>query len=340
MEFWFSLIKVLALLLFLIGGGLILGFRVPVDGHVTGWSLIAQNGGLFPHGIMPALTLMQGVVFAYSGIELIGTAAGECRNAREILPSAINNVIWRIIVFYVGTVVLLVLLLPWSSYTAGVSPFVTFFSKCGVPGMDSVMNLVVLTAALSSLNSGLYSTGRVLRAMALHGKAPRYLGELNGNAVPSAAILTTVAVYLIGVGLNYLLPTQIFEIMLNMSAIGIISTWCFILICQIRLRQAITAGRIAPTGFPMPGAPLSGWITMVFFLSILVLMTFDYPTGTFSICAIPALALLLLVGWKMVRHDTGDAVPQTYASAELTDDADFSAPSADGLSRMTDVPRD
>lgn len=323
MEFWFSLIKVAALLIFLVVGSAVLGLRVPIDGHTTGLQLITEHGGLFPHGALPALALMQGVVFAYFGIEMIGTAAGECQNVREILPSAINNVIWRIIIFYVGTVTLLVLLLPWSSYQAGISPFVTFFSKLGVPGVDSLMNIVVLTAALSSLNSGLYSTGRVLRALALNGSAPRYLTRMNKQSVPAAAILTTVAIYLVGVGLNYLLPSQIFEIVLNMASLGIISTWCFILLCQIKLRQAIKAGRIAPTGFAMPGAPFTSWLSIVFFLCILLLMALDYPTGTMSIAAIPLLALVLLIGWKTSNQKPHDIVPQTLSSVELTDDADF-----------------
>jgi L-asparagine permease len=252
---------------------------------------------------------------------MIGTAAGECQNPREVVPAAINNVIWRIAIFYVGTVTLLVLLLPWSSYQAGVSPFVTFFSRLGVPGMGGVMNLVVLTAALSSLNSGLYSTGRVLRTMALDGAAPRYLARMNRQSVPSAAILTTVAIYLVGVGLNYLLPAQIFEIVLNMASLGVISTWCFILVCQMKLRQAIVAGRIAPTSFAMPGAPYTTWATLIFFLGILALMVFDYPTGTYSIAAVPVLALLLVAGWKMMGGRPLPVEPQTQFSAILTDAA-------------------
>nr|WP_238332867.1 amino acid permease [Acetobacter sp. DmW_136] len=323
MEFWFSLIKILALVLFLAVASIILGLRVPVDGHTTGIPVIIKNGGIFPHGILPAFALMQGVVFAYSGIEMIGTAAGECRNAREILPSAINSVIWRIIIFYVGTITLLVMLLPWSAYQAGTSPFVTFFQKLGVPGMDSVMNIVVLTAALSSLNSGLYSTGRVLRALSLNGSAPRYLARMNRQSVPAAAILTTVSVYMFGIVLNYLLPTQIFEIMLNMASLGIISTWCVILLCQIRLRQAIVAGRIEPTTFAMPGAPFTAWVTLVFLLSIIGLMVLDYPIGTYSVCAIPILVFLLVVGWRLAPHRPLAVVPQTWNSVELTDDANI-----------------
>ncbi|RQS16592.1 amino acid permease, partial [Burkholderia sp. Bp9090] len=133
-----------------------------------------------------------------------------------------NNVIWRIAIFYVASVVLLVCLLPWSAYKAGQSPFVTFFGALGVPGIGSVMNLVVLTAALSSLNSGLYSTGRVLRSLSMGGSAPAFLGRMSAQSVPYAGILVTVAIYVVGVLLNYLVPSSVFEIVLNIASLGII----------------------------------------------------------------------------------------------------------------------
>lgn len=303
LEFWFSLIKVVALVIFLVVAGAVLGMHHPVGGHETGISLITQHGGLFPHGIWPALLLLQGVVFAYSAIELVGTAAGESADARKIIPRAINSVIFRVAFFYVGSVVLLVCLLPWNAYHAGESPFVTFFKALGVKGADHVMNVVVLTAALSSLNSGLYSTGRILRALALGGSGPKPLAKMNRQSVPYVAILTTVAVYLFGVVLNYLIPARVFEMVLNMSAIGIIGTWAFILLCQLRLRQEINAGRIAPTTFPMPGAPFTNWLTLGFLAFVLVMMGFDYPEGTYTIASIPLIALVLFLGWMLIRRN-------------------------------------
>lgn len=133
MEFWFALIKVLAIVIFLVVGTIFLGTGQPLEGNATGFHLITDNGGFFPHGLLPALVLIQGVVFAFASIELVGTAAGECKDPQTMVPKAINSVIWRIGLFYVGSVVLLVLLLPWNAYQAGQSPFVTFFSKLGVP---------------------------------------------------------------------------------------------------------------------------------------------------------------------------------------------------------------
>ena len=318
MEFWFSLIKVVALSLFLVAGAVILGVRVPVGGHATGFHLISENGGLFPHGILPALVLTQGVVFAYSAIELIGTAAGECENPREILPRAVNSVMWRIALFYVGSVVLLVLLLPWTAYRAGTSPFVTFFQTLGVPGIGTVMNIVVLTAALSSLNSGLYATGRILRALALGGSAPRYLGGMNRFSVPAAGILTTVAIYLVGVLLNYVVPSRVFEIVLNVSALGIVSTWSFIVASQIAFRRKVDRGEIKDHGFRMPGAPFTSWATLLFLVSVVVLMGFDYPEGTYTVAAIPLIAALLALGWWSLRRTSPILMPQTAPSILLT----------------------
>jgi L-asparagine permease len=301
MEFWFSIIKVGALVLFLIIGLFFVVTSHAVAGQSPGLHLISEHGGIFPHGLLPAIIIVQGVVFAYAGVELIGTAAGEAQDARKVLPSAINSVMWRIALFYVGSVVLLVLLMPWSAYKAGVSPFVTFFGALGVPGIGTAMNLVVLTAALSSLNSGLYSTGRVLRSLAMGGSAPAFVAKMNAAKVPYGGIVVTLVVYLVGVVLNYLVPSQVFEIVLNVASLGIVSTWGFIVVCQMVLRRAIDRREIAPVDFRMPFAPFTSWITLAFLLSVLVLMGFDYPDGTYTIVAIPVVALLLGIGWVVLK---------------------------------------
>lgn len=310
MEFWFALVKVLAIAIFLVVGVVFLGTGKPLDGNATGFHLVTDNGGLFPHGLLPALVLVQGVVFAFASIELVGTAAGECKDPETMLPKAINSVIWRIGLFYVGSVVLLVLLLPWNAYQAGQSPFVTFFSKLGVPYVGSIMNIVVLSAALSSLNSGLYSTGRILRSMAMGGSAPKFMSKMSSQQVPYAGILVTIAVYVIGVVLNYYVPSQVFEIVLNVASLGIIASWGFIVICQMRLRKAIKEGKADDVSFKLPGAPVTSWLTLLFLLGVLVLMAFDYPNGTYTIAAIPVLAVILVLGWFGVRKRV-HAIAQT-----------------------------
>jgi L-asparagine permease len=321
MEFWFALVKVGALVLFLIIGVVILVSGHHVAGQVPGLHLIAENGGIFPHGVLPAVIIVQGVVFAYAGIELIGIAAGETQDPRKVLPKAINSVMWRIALFYVGSVVLLVLLMPWTAYKAGTSPFVTFFGALGVPGIGTVMNIVVLTAALSSLNSGLYSTGRVLRSLAMGGSAPPFVARMNEAKVPYGGIIVTLVIYAIGVVLNYILPSQVFEIVLNIASLGIISTWAFIVICQMMLRRAINQGTIPAVSFRMPFAPFSSWLTLGFLLAVLVLTAFDYPDGTFTIAAIPVVAIALVVGWLVLKGSSpfSPTVP-SYILTRLAED--------------------
>ena len=302
MEFWFSIVKVGTLALFLAVGAVFLASGYPVAGQMPGLHVIADHGGIFPHGILPAVLIVQGVVFAYASIELVGVAAGETADARKVLPKAINSVMWRIALFYVGSVVLLTMLLPWTAYSSHESPFVTFFGKLGVPYVGTVMNVVVLTAALSSLNSGLYSTGRVLRSLAMGGSAPRFVSRMNARGVPYGGILVTVAVNAIGVPLNYIVPAQAFEIVLNMASLGIITTWGFIVMCQILFRRAVNRGELSPVSFRMPGAPFTSWLTLGFLVSVLVLMGFDYPGGTWTVAMIPVVVLALVVGWKLAKR--------------------------------------
>ncbi|MBK4775502.1 L-asparagine permease [Candidatus Pantoea edessiphila] len=301
MEFWCSLIKVLALIFFLVIGIVVLISGHPVDGNMTGIHLITDQGGFFPHGLLSALVLIQGVVFAFASIELVGTAAGECKDPENILPRAINSIIWRIGVFYTGSILLLVLLLPWNAYHANESPFVTVLSKLGIPYVCHVMNFVVLSAALSSINSGLYSTGRILRSMSMGGSAPKFMSKMSAQKVPYAGIMSTVAIYIIGVFLNYSLPTKVFEIMINYASLGIISSWTFIIICHLRLRKAIQEGKAKEVKFKLPGAPFTSWLTLLFLFCVVVLMAFDYPNGTYTIASIPLIALILVIGWFRVR---------------------------------------
>ncbi|MFJ6416300.1 amino acid permease [Paeniglutamicibacter sp. NPDC091659] len=301
MEFWFALIKVVALVGFLLVGTYFVVFGTPVAGHEVGFSLIADNGGLFPNGLLPVVVVMQGVVFAYASIELIGTAAGETQNPEKVMPKAINTVIIRIAVFYVGSLVLLSLLLPYSAYKAGESPFVTFFGSIGVDGMDSIMNLVVLTAAMSSLNAGLYSTGRILRSMALAGSAPRFAAKLNSRGVPYGGIALTAAVAGLGVVLNAIVPAQAFEIVLNMAALGIIASWGMIVLCQLALYRLAKRGAAVRPAFRMIGAPYTGYLTLAFLLAVIVLMAFDSPVGTWTVASIIVIVPALMVGWYLSR---------------------------------------
>jgi L-asparagine permease len=301
MEFWFALIKVVALVAFLLVGTYFVVFGTPVPGHEVGFNLIADHGGLFPHGLLPVVVVMQGVVFAYASIELIGTTAGETKDPEKVMPKAINTVIVRIAVFYVGSLVLLSLLLPFTSYKAGESPFVTFFGSIGIEGAAPIMNLVVLTAAMSSLNAGLYSTGRILRSMSVSGSAPRFAARLNSRGVPYGGIALTAAVASLGVLLNAVVPSAAFEIVLNIASLGIIAAWGMIILCQLALFKLAKQGTALRPSFRMFGAPYTGYLTLAFLLAVVVLMAFDTPVGTWTVASIAIIVPLLVAGWYLSR---------------------------------------
>jgi L-asparagine permease len=301
-EFWFSTIKVLALVAFMAIAIAVLVMRHPVAGHTPGPELILQHGGLFPTGMLPALMILQGVVFAYSGVEIVGVSAGETQDVRKIIPKAVNSVGWRIAVFYIGSVLLLVMLLPWSSYTGDQSPFVTFLAKLGVPGAGSVMDIVVLTAALSSVNSGLYATGRILRSMSIAGSAPKFVGKMSKSGVPYGGVLLTATIYLLGVILNMIVPSEAFEIALNFSAVGIVSMWSMIMICHLAFRRKALRGEVQRPHFRLPGAPFTNYLTIAFLVAVLGLSYFDYPAGRVMIYSLPGIALLFVLGWFCVRR--------------------------------------
>ncbi|WP_433570915.1 amino acid permease [Streptomyces sp. CA-251247] len=301
MEFWFAIIKVAALVAFMLVGIYLVVTQHPIEGHTPGFSTISGGGGIFPVGMLPMLLVIQGVVFAYASVELCGVAAGETENPEKIMPKAINSIMWRVGLFYVGSVVLLALLLPYTAYSGDESPFVTVMDKLGVPGAAGVMNLVVLTAALSSLNSGLYSTGRILRSMALSGSAPRFTGRMNKGQVPYGGILLTAGFGVLGVGLNYLMPGQAFEIVLNFASIGILGTWGMIMLCSLLFWHRSQDGRVTRPSYRLPWAPYTQIVTLLFLAGVAVLMWWGGGVGRTTVMFLPLIAAALVGGWYVVR---------------------------------------
>ncbi|MFF3516754.1 amino acid permease [Streptomyces sp. NPDC002573] len=301
LEFWFAIIKVGALVTFMCIGIYLLVTQHPIGDHTPGPHLIQDTGGIFPNGLLPMLMVVQGVVFAYAGVELVGVTAGETSEPGKSVPKAINSIMWRVALFYVGSVVLLAMLLPWNEYTSKESPFVTVLSHIGIPAAGSVMNLVVLTAAMSSLNSGLYSTGRILRSMAIAGSAPKFTGAMSRSQVPYGGILLTCGFCVFGVGLNFVVPADAFEIVLNLAAIGILTTWGMIMICHLLFWRKTQAGLITRPSYRLPGSPFTEIVTLLFLFSVFILMWADNGPGRITVMALPVIVAALVIGWFCVR---------------------------------------
>ncbi|MGY4712059.1 amino acid permease [Mycolicibacterium sp. CBM1] len=298
MEFWAALIKVVALVTFLLVGIVFLAGRFTIEGAATGPSVIADNRGMLPSGLLALVVITSGVIFAYAAVELVGTAAGETENPDKVMPKAINSVVFRIAIFYVGSLVLLALLLPYTTYKQGESPFVTFFSRIGVPAAGTIMNFVVLTAALSSLNAGLYSTGRILRSMAMNGSAPQFTTRMTKRGVPFAGIALTACFTVVGVFLNLVVPAEAFNIALDLSALGIIASWGTIVICQIQLYRWSQKGILSRPAFRLWGTPYTSYATLVFLAAVTGLMCFE---NVWNLIALLVIVPVLVLGWYRVR---------------------------------------
>jgi L-asparagine permease len=253
---------------------------------------------------------MSGVVFAYAAIEMVGVAAGEMEDAQREVPKAVNAVIFRIAIFYCGSILLLVSMLPTTEYKSGTSPFVTVFGRLGLGWMADLIQAVLIIAAMSSLNSGLYSTGRVLRSLGISKQAPPFTLKMSGSGVPWAGIVMTSVVYVFGSLLNALDPDA-FEVALEAASIAVLFTWGTIFACQLRLRQLVNKGVIGPSPFPAPGYPWTSYIGLGFLVLVLAgLAVSGWQSSPYFwhktdflvvVLGIPILAVALYGGWRAVR---------------------------------------
>ncbi|MFJ3220718.1 amino acid permease [Kitasatospora sp. NPDC086801] len=300
-EFWFSMVKVTAIIgMILIGiGVLTLGFSKA--GDTASITHLWQDGGFFPKGIGATVMTLQIVMFAYLGVELVGVTAGESENPEKTLPRAINTLPWRIMLFYIGSLVIILSLVPWTEFQPGVSPFVAAFGKIGIPAAAGIINFVVLTAALSSCNSGMYSTGRMLRDLALRGQAPGQLTKLNTRRTPAFAITVSCLLMGAGVVLNYLVPAKAFEYITSVATVCGLWTWAMILICQIRYRRAWRAGHLPPPTFKAPGGAWTSWAALAFLVLVVVLIGFDVD-NRISLYVFPCWAVLLVIGYQVLKR--------------------------------------
>ncbi|VEI03893.1 General aromatic amino acid permease [Acidipropionibacterium jensenii] len=321
-EFWFAAIKVTAIVAFMAVAiwAIVTGHAVGKD-H-AGLANLTQHGGFFPLGVAPLLTLSLGVIFAFGGTEMVGVAAGEAAEAKKILPKAVNSMILRIFVFYVGSVILMTLVLPWTAYSGDESPFVTFFARIGVPYAGDIMQVVVLTAALSSLNAGLYATGRTLRSMAVAGEAPRMASKLNRHQVPAGGITITASLGLIGVLINYIYPSGAFDIVMNLAGIGIAGTWISILASHVIFVRRARRGDVERPDFRLRGAPVTNIVAIVFLVVVIVSMWFDPGVGRPTIYMFLGVVVLLVIGWFAVRNRIKGDLLDNILDADSAESAD------------------
>ncbi len=268
-EFWMSLIKISAIIFMIIlGSYLIFTDARPFPENFSNlWS----HGGFFPHGFTGMMMAMVPVFFSFGGIELIGIAAGETENPSKTIPRAINQVIYRILIFYVGTMVVLMTLWSWDEVGTQASPFVQIFENVGVQTAANILNFVVLTAAVSVYNSAIYSNSRMLFSLAENSEAPKFLRKLSSRKVPVNGILISSGITLLAVVLNYILPGEVFMYLMSIVTGAVMISWALIILTHLKFRKHCNLVGVVPK-FKAFFYPLANYFCLAFLAGVLLLM--------------------------------------------------------------------
>jgi GABA permease len=292
-EYWFSIIKVVSIVLFLILGFAAI-FGIIPGSHAPGLANLVGRGGFIPHGPSSVLLGITVVIFSFMGTEIVAIAAGESAHPEKAVRVATNSVIWRILVFYLGSIAVVVTLLPWDSANVLKSPFVAVMENLGIPGAAQIMNLIVLTAVLSCLNSGLYTNSRMLYSLAQKGDAPKAFLKLSRNGVPVRAILFGTIFAYIGVIFDYISPDKVFLFLINASGGIALFVYLVIAISHLRLRKRIERENPGKLKVKMWLFPYLTYVTIGVILAILLAMA--YIDSLRSQFVLTTLVAVLVIG--------------------------------------------
>ncbi|MFF7200316.1 amino acid permease [Streptomyces sp. NPDC008141] len=304
-EFWFAALKVGAIVLFLILGTLAVFGLLP-DTDPVGLTHLTGDGGFLPGGWSGVISGVLAVVFAFGGLEVVTIAAAETDDPARAVGRAVRSAVVRILFFYVGSMLVIVTLLPWTAQQAGLSPYVTVLDSIGIPQAGQIMNIVVFVALLSALNANLYGASRMVFSLAERGEAPRGLLRISGGGVPRRAVLASVAFGFVSVLLNLKWPDSVFLYLLNSVGAVLLFVWALIAVSQLRLRRRIEREAPGTLTLKMWAFPWLTWATLVAIAGVLVLMLTDdtaRPQVLWSSGA--AAAVLIVAGVRELRSRRG-----------------------------------
>lgn len=317
LEFWLSIVKVSAIVAMILGGiGLMFyGFHADHSSVVPGIQNLWIYDGFMPHGIAGLVACLSVVVFAFGGIEIIGITAGESQDPKTTLPKAINAVPVRILLFYVLTIFVLMSIFPWNQIGSQGSPFVQIFENLGIQSAATILNIVVITAAVSAINSDVFGAGRMLYDMANRGQAPRVFQKLSRNGVPWMTVVVMAGVLLIGVVLNYLIPENVFMIIASIATFATVWVWLMILLSQVAMRRKLSTAEIKALDFPVIGWPYAPAFAIGFMVFILVMMGYFPDSRPAIYVGITWLVLLMIAYriWVKPQQNSGkqnNSIPQ------------------------------
>jgi GABA permease len=313
-EFWFASIKVAAIVIFLLAGiaailGLIPGVSAP------GVTNLLDQGGFMPNGPGAVLAGILVVVFSFFGAEIATIAAGESENPVDAVKKAVKSTVWRILIFYIGSIAIVVTLLPWNSASVAKSPYVAVIELYGIPGAGTIMDIVVLTSVLSCLNSGLYTASRMLFSISQRGDAPKSWTKISKRGVPAAAVLASTVVGFITVGLNYVAPDTVFLFLVNTSGAIALFVWLVIASSQLILRRRMGAAA-KDLDLKMWFFPYLTWIAIGSIVALIIGMVILESTRESLFLSLALAAVVVAIGVFRYRKRGTPSAPVGDTDAE------------------------
>ena len=298
MEFLFSMIKILAII-----GMIGFGAYLLASGHAGETASVSNLwalGGFFPHGISGLVMAMAIIMFSFGGIELVGITAAEAKDPTKTIPKAVNQIVYRVLLFYICTIFILLSLYPWNQIAEGGSPFVLIFDSLGSQSVATILNFVVLTAAISVYNGTSYGTSRMLLGLSEQGNAPKFLSKINQRGIPYIAILTSALVTLICVILNYMFPEKAFKLLMSLVVSAIVINWMVLSLTHLKFKQRMLQLKKVSI-FPSIAYPLTNYICVIFMLCILMIMWMT-PDMRIAVMLIPVwITCLSLAYWLKIK---------------------------------------
>ncbi|MDR2896022.1 MAG: amino acid permease [Propionibacteriaceae bacterium] len=318
-EFWFALVKVLAVAAMIVVGLVVVLAQIhTADTPTPSFANLVDpgvGGGFMPFGLLSwvgdaaggagawmGLTMALVVVmFSFGGVELVAVTAGEAQDPSQTIPKAVNQIAWRIILFFIGALAIIMSVVPWNDIDGSMSPFVRIFDQVGFKAAAAVLNFVCITAVLSVFNSGLYSNGRMLQSLASERNAPRFLARVASNGTPVAGVLTSAVVTAVAVVVVFVWPAFAFNYLLSIATVAAVINWVMVMITQMKFRSRLSSDQRAALTFKLPGYPIVNWLVIAFLLFVVVMMCFS-PSYRIAVVVGPIWLAVLLVAYQIKQH--------------------------------------
>jgi gamma-aminobutyrate permease len=312
-EFWFASVKVAAITVFLLlGVAVVFGF---FPGHSSpGLTNVTGQGGFMPNGVAPIFTAMLTVVFSFFGSEIATVAAGESGNPVQAVRKAVNSVVWRILVFYIGSIAIVVTILPWNDASVTKSPYVAVLDRIGFPAAGTIMDIIVLTAVLSCLNSGLYAASRMAFSLSQRKEAPKSFSKVASSGAPQIAVLVSTIGGFITVVLNYFAPAQVFTFLLNSSGAVAVFVWLAIAVSQLINRRRMENDAPEKLTFKMWAFPYLTWFSIVAMVGLLIGMLFSSDTRPQLYLSVGVAIVVIAI--SLVRQRKSASIPAEVKESE------------------------